>query len=110
MTNLTTTEALKAYAPLFIAGYSEDCESAGRYFTIRTQQLRGILDAHAQALVRLERAKEVLRFYAAQEHIQGEGGEDDPTFDFVGVNCRGGYPIYAESGAKAEALLKELGE
>lgn len=52
------------------------------------KQTRPLLDAHAKALRELEKAREVLRFYAPNEN--GIWNDDD--------------------GKKAKALLKELGE
>lgn len=107
----TTSEILKAYAPEFVALEEAErrnftnsygaiecflCDGFGDYDNVN-YNIRPLLDAYAQALVRLEKAKEVLKF-----SVQGgcgtfcQGHEDE-------ARCNCGW-------AKAKALLKELGE
>ena len=62
--------------------------------------------AAVPALLQLvEKQREALEFYAKQEHMAGEYGENDPNYEFIGVST-GGYPMHVERGCVAtEALL-----
>lgn len=69
MTNLSTSEVLEKLAPEFVA---LDGVRPGQYRMERDlmdTQTRALLDTLAQTLLKLERAKEALRFYASGEDV-----------------------------------------
>lgn len=67
---METKEILEKFAPEFVAldGYSE-MHSHNENILVLSESLRALLDAHAQALVKLEKAREALQIYASVDRF-----------------------------------------